>query len=105
MADLTQMLQQAQAVQSRLQQMQEDLEKLSVSASSGGGMITATVDGKGHVRSITIDPSVAGSADVEMLEDLVLAAITEAQRKATAAAQEEMQKATGGLSLPFKLPF
>ena len=105
MPDLTKMLQQAQAVQSRLQQIQEELEKLVLSASSGGGMVAVTADGKGQIRSITIDPSVAGSADVEMLEDLVLAAITEAQRKATAAAQEEMQKATGGLSLPFKLPF
>ncbi len=104
MPDFTKMLQQAQQVQGRLQQMQEELEKLVITASSGGGMVTVTADGKGQVRAIKIDPSVAGAADVEMLEDLVLAAVTEAQRKATAAAQEEMQKATGGLSLPFKLP-
>ena len=105
MADLKNMLAQAAAVQSRLKEMQETLEKLTLSASSGGGMVTATADGKGNIRSIKIDPSVAGSTDVEMLEDLVLAAVTEAQRKALAAAETEMQKATGGLSLPFKLPF
>jgi DNA-binding YbaB/EbfC family protein len=105
MSDLTKMLAQAQAVQSRLQAMQAELEKLTVTASSGGGMVTVTADGKGQVRSIKIDPSVVNAADVEMLEDLVLAAVTEAQRKATAAAAEEMQKATGGLSFPFKLPF
>jgi len=105
MADFKSVLAQAQAVQSRLQAMQEELEKLTVTASSGGGMVTVTADGKGQIRSIKIDPSVVDPADVEMLEDLVAAAITEAQRKATAAAAEEMQKATGGLSLPFKLPF
>jgi nucleoid-associated protein EbfC len=105
MADFTKMLQQAQQVQSRLQQIQDELEKTSVTATAGGGMITVTADGKGQVRTIKIDPQVAPGADVEMLEDLVLAAITEVQRKATVAAQEAMQKATGGLNLPFKLPF
>ncbi|HUO51169.1 MAG TPA: YbaB/EbfC family nucleoid-associated protein [Gemmatimonadaceae bacterium] len=105
MADFSKVLQQAQAVQSRLQQMQEELEKMTVTASSGGGMVTVTADGKGQVRAVKIDPSVVNAADVEMLEDLVLAAVTEAQRKAAAAAAEQMQKATGGLSLPFKLPF
>ena len=104
MPDLKSMLAQAAQVQSKLKQMQDDLEKLVVSASSGGGMVTVTADGKGQVRTIKIDPSVV-TADVEMLEDLVLAAVSEAQRKAATAAQEEMQKATGGLNLPFKLPF
>ena len=99
------MLAQAAAVQARLSEMQQTLERLTLTASSGGGMVTVTADGKGHVRSIKIDPTVVNAADVEMLEDLVLAAVSEAQRKANAAAEEEMQKATGGISLPFKLPF
>ena len=105
MADFMKMLQQAQQMQGRLQQMQDEMEKLTLTASSGGGMVTATADGKGQIKRIQIDPAAVNSADVEMLEDLVLVAITEVQKKATAAAQEEMQKLTGGLNLPFKMPF
>jgi DNA-binding YbaB/EbfC family protein len=105
MADIMKMLQQAQQMQGRLQQMQQELENKTVTASSGGGMVTVTADGKGQVRSVRIDPTVVSPTDVEMLEDLVLAAIAEAQKRAAELAQEEMQKLTGGLSLPFKLPF
>jgi nucleoid-associated protein EbfC len=105
MADFMKMLQQAQQMQGRLQQMQEELEKITLTASSGGGMVTATADGKGQVKSIKIDPAAVSATDVEMLEDLVLVAVTEVQKKAATAAQEEMQKVTGGLSLPFKMPF
>ena len=104
MADFMKMLQQAQQVQGRLQQMQDELEKMTVSAASGGGMVTVTADGKGQIRKVQIDPTVVNAADVEMLEDLVLVAVTEAQKKAAGLAQEEMRKITGGLSLPFKLP-
>lgn len=99
------MLQQAQEMQGRLQQMQQELESKTVTASSGGGMVTVTADGKGQVRSLRIDPAVVKAEDVEMLEDLVIAAVSEAQKKAADMAQEEMQKLTGGLSLPFRLPF
>lgn len=70
-------------------------------------MVTVEADGKGTVRRVKIDPSVVNPADVEMLEDLVAVAVSEAQRKATELAQVEMQKMTGGLNLPFpmKLPF
>jgi DNA-binding YbaB/EbfC family protein len=105
MADIMKMLQQAQQMQGRLQQMQQELENKTVTAASGGGMVTVTADGKGQVRSIRIDPTVVSPTDVEMLEDLVLAAVAEAQKRAAELAQEEMQKLTGGLSLPFKLPF
>jgi DNA-binding YbaB/EbfC family protein len=105
MPDFMKMIQQAQQMQGRLQQMQDDLEKITLTASSGGGMVTATADGKGQIKRIQIDPSVVSAADVEMLEDLVLVAVTEVQKKAATAAQEEMQKVTGGLSLPFKMPF
>ena len=105
MADFMKMLQQAQQMQGKLQQMQEEMERLTLTATSGGGMVTATADGKGQIKRIQIDPSAVNAADVEMLEDLVLVAITEVQKKAATAAQEEMQKVTGGLSLPFKMPF
>jgi DNA-binding YbaB/EbfC family protein len=105
MADFMKMLQQAQQMQGKLQQMQEEMERLTLTATSGGGMVTATADGKGQIKRIQIDPSAVSAADVEMLEDLVLVAITEVQKKAATAAQEEMQKVTGGLSLPFKMPF
>ena len=105
MADFMKMLQQAQEMQGRLQQMQQELESKTVTASSGGGMVTVTADGKGQVRSVRIDPTVVKADDVEMLEDLVVAAVSEAQKKAADMAQEEMQKLTGGLSLPFRPPF
>jgi DNA-binding YbaB/EbfC family protein len=105
MADFMKMLQQAQEMQGRLQQMQQELENKTVTASSGGGMVTVTADGKGQVRSVRIDPTVVKADDVEMLEDLVIAAVSEAQKKAGEMAQEEMQKLTGGLSLPFRPPF
>ncbi|HEX6966147.1 MAG TPA: YbaB/EbfC family nucleoid-associated protein [Gemmatimonadaceae bacterium] len=105
MPDFMKMLQQAQEVQGRLQQLQEELQNRTVSAASGGGMVTVTADGKGQIRKVQIDPSVVNPSDTEMLEDLVLVAINEAQKKATALAEEEMRKLTGGLSLPFKLPF
>lgn len=98
------MLQQAQEVQGRLQQLQQELENKTVSASSGGGMVTVSADGKGQVRTVRVDPAVVNADDVEMLEDLILAAISEAQKKAAEMAQEEMQKLTGGLSLPFRPP-
>lgn len=105
MADFMKILQQAQQVQGRLQKMQDELAQKTVSASSGGGMVTVDADGKGNIRRVKIEPSVVNPADVEMLEDLVLVAVVEAQKKASALAQEEMTKATGGLDLPFKLPF
>jgi DNA-binding YbaB/EbfC family protein len=96
-------LQQAQEMQGRFQQLQEELQQQTVTASSGGGMVTVEANGQGTVRSIKIDRSVVNPDDVEMLEDLLLVAVTEAQKKAQEAAQAEMGKLTGGL--PFKLPF
>jgi DNA-binding protein YbaB len=68
-------------------------------------MVTVEADGKGQIRKIKLDPTVVNAADVEMLEDLILVAVSEAQKKATAVAQEELGKLTGGMNLPFKLPF
>ena len=105
MADFMKMLAQAQEMQGKFQTLQDDLEKETVTASAGGGMVTVEANGQGAVRSIKIDPSVVNASDVEMLEDLVLVAVTEAQKKAQEIAQREMGKLTGGMSLPFKLPF
>jgi DNA-binding YbaB/EbfC family protein len=105
MADIMKILQQAQQMQGRLKQIQDELEARTVSATSGGGMVSVEADGKGQIRKIKIDPTVVNPADVEMLEDLVLVAVAEAQKKATDLAQEEMGKLAGGMNLPFKLPF
>jgi DNA-binding YbaB/EbfC family protein len=105
MADIMKILQQAQQMQGRLQQIQDELQQKTVSGSAGGGMVTVEADGKGQVRRVRIDPSVVNADDVEMLEDLVLVAISEAQKKAAELAQQEMGKLTGGMDLPFKLPF
>ncbi len=105
MADFTKILQQAQQMQGKLQQIQDELGNMSVTGVSGGGMVSVTADGKGQVRSVKLDPSVVNPADVEMLEDLIAVAVADAQKKATDLAQEEMRKLTGGLPLPFKLPF
>ncbi|MEO7216654.1 MAG: YbaB/EbfC family nucleoid-associated protein [Gemmatimonadaceae bacterium] len=105
MADFMKLMQQAQQMQSRLQEIQDELEKQTVSATAGGGMVTVTADGKGQVTQVKIDPSIVNSADVEMLEDLVTVAVRETQKKAAELAKTEMSKLTGGMDLPFKLPF
>jgi DNA-binding YbaB/EbfC family protein len=92
-------------MQGRLQEMQAALEQQTVTASSGGGMVTVEADGKGQLRRLKIDPSVVTPSDVEMLEDLILVAVSEAQKKAAELQQSEMGKVTGGMDLPFQLPF
>jgi nucleoid-associated protein EbfC len=99
-----QILQMGQQVQARLTQLQDELGQRTISCSSGGGMVTVSADGRGKIRSIRIDPSVVDPADIDMLEDLVLAAVNEAQNRAGALYEEEMKKLSGGLSLPFQIP-
>lgn len=99
-----QILQMGQQVQARLAQLQSELGQRTVTTSSGGGMVTVTADGRGKIRSVRIDPTVVDPADVEMLEDLVLAAVNDAQTRATTLYEEEMKKLSGGFSLPFELP-
>lgn len=98
-------LQQAKDMQDRFQKMQDELQQLTVSGSAGGGMVTVEVTGTGQIKKIKLDPGVVNPADIEMLEDLVVVAVADAQQKAQAMAQEHMGKVTGGLNLPFKLPF
>ena len=104
MTNLQQILQMGQQVQARLTQLQTELRNRTLSVSSGGGMVTVTVDGRGLIREVKIDPAVVDPDDVEMLEDLVLAAVTEAQQRAQQVYEEELRKLTGGFPLPFQLP-
>lgn len=102
MDNLQQLMQMGQQLQSKVADLQERLDTQKVEASAGGGIVRATVDGKGTIKALTIDPTVVDPEDVEMLEDLVLAAVTEAQNKARTLYEEEMKKVTGGL--PMNLP-
>ena len=104
MADFSQILQLGQQMQVKLNQMQTELAQRTVSGSAGGGMVKATVDGRGQLRSLKIDSSVVTGSDVEMLEDLVVAAVSDAQRRAEEMYRDELRKAAGGLPLPFQLP-
>ena len=105
MADFLKIMQQAQEMQTRMQAIQDDLQRQTVVGSAGGGMVTVEADGKGTVKKVKIDPTLVNPDDVEMLEDLVAVAVGDAQRKASELAQAEVQKLTGGMQLPFKLPF
>lgn len=104
MTNIQQILQMGQQMQARLTELQTELGNKTVSCSSGGGMVTVTADGRGRVREIRIDPAVVDPADVEMLEDLVTAAVSEAQQRAHGLYEEELRKLTGGIGLPFQLP-
>ena len=100
MKDLMKMMKQAQEIQGRMQQMQEELAALLVEGRSGGGLVKVTLNGKMEARAVKIDPSLLKPEDVEMLEDLILAALQDAKGKAEQALQEKMQEVTGGLPLP-----
>lgn len=105
MPDFTKIMEQAQQMQGRLEKVQAELGAMSVSGSSGGGMVTVDADGKGQITKVRLDPSIVSAADIEMLEDLILVALRDAQQKSAELAKQEMSKLTGGLGLPFKLPF
>ena len=107
MKNLAGLMKQAQQMQERMQEIQAKLEAMEVEGSSGAGMVTLTLSGKGELRRIKIDPKLADPSDLEMLEDLIVAAHRDAKTKSDAMTQTEMQKVTGGLPLPpgMKLPF
>jgi len=94
------MMRQAQKMQEDMARTQAELEERTYEATVGGGAVTATVSGKHEVLSIDIKPEVVDPEDVEMLADLVMAAVNEAIRQAVANSEEEMGKITGGLNLP-----
>jgi len=107
MKNLGQLMKQAQAMQAKMAEMQAQLEAVEVTGVSGGGMVELTLNGKGDVKRIKLDKAVVDPADVEVLEDLIVAAFNDARAKVNAHAEAEMQKLTGGLNLPggMKLPF
>jgi hypothetical protein len=107
MTNLGQMLKQAQQMQARMGELQEKLGALEVTGSAGAGMVQVTLTGKAETRKVKIDPSLADAKDVEVLEDLLVAAFNDAKGKVDRQLAEKMSELTGGLQLPpgFKLPF
>ena len=94
------LMKQAQQMQQKMLKLQEEIAKKTLDASVGGGMVTVTVNGKSEVLRIKIEPQVVDPDDVEMLEDLIVAGVNEALRKAQEMVSEEMSKLTGGLKIP-----
>jgi len=107
MKNLGQMMKQAQQMQAKMAEMQEGLDAVEISGGAGGGMVTVTLNGKGEMHGLKIDPSLVNPDEVEVLEDLISAAFNDAKAKVEAHMQEEMSKLTGGLKLPpgMNLPF
>ena len=107
MKNLGEMMKQVEAMQSRMAEMQARLERAVVTGQSGGGLVKVTLNGKGTMNSIVVDPSLLKAGEKEILEDLIVAAHTDAKSKSEAMMAEEMQAVTGGLALPpgLKLPF
>ena len=107
MGDMAKMMKAAQEMQGKMAQLQEDMAAMTVTGESGAGLVKATSTAKGELTALDIDPSIFNGDDKEVVEDLILAAIKDAQQKAQAKAQEEMSKLTEGLGLPpgMNLPF
>lgn len=100
MKDLMGMMKQAQQLQERMQKMQAELEALEVEGQAGAGLVRVTLNGKGEMRRLKIDPSLMKPEETEILEDLVIAGFQDAKTKAEAAIQAKMQEIAGGLPLP-----
>ncbi|MUG77451.1 YbaB/EbfC family nucleoid-associated protein [Commensalibacter melissae] len=107
MKNFANLMKQASQMQSKMTEMQEKLAAITIEGVSGAGMVTVTLGGKGDMKSIKIDPKLADSAEMEMLQDLIVAAYSDARRRLDETTQEEMQKVTGGINLPegLKFPF
>lgn len=110
MRDFAKMMKQAQELQSKMGDMQSEMATIEAEGSAGGGLVSATVGGKGELRALSIDPSLFKEDDVEILEDLIIAACNDAKQKADDLVQEKAKGMMGGLGLPdmpggFKLPF
>ena len=107
MTNLGQMMKQAQEMQAKLTAVQEKLAKVEVGGTSGGGMVNVTLNGKGEMRGVHIDPSLVSGGEAGMIEDLIVAAHNDAKTKVERHVAEEMSKLTGGLKLPpgMTLPF
>jgi nucleoid-associated protein EbfC len=107
MKNIGQLMKQAQEMQAKMSEMQAQLEAVEMTGAAGGGMIQLTLNGKGDLKKLKIDKSLLAADEVEVLEDLIVAAFNDARGKVSAHAEQEMQKLTGGLQLPggMKLPF
>ena len=107
LGDMAKMMKTAQEMQGKMTQLQDDLANISVTGESGAGLVTATANAKGVLTGLNIDASIFDPNEKEVVEDLILAAIKDAQQKASERAQEEMSKLTEGLGLPpgMNLPF
>ena len=107
MGDLSKMMEAAQQMQTKMTEMQEGLARLTVVGESGAGLVKATATAKGELTALDIDPSIFVASEKEVVEDLILAAIKDAQRRAQDRAQSEMSRVTQDLGLPpdMKLPF
>ena len=107
MKNLAGLMKQASQMQKKMEEMQERLEAMEMEGSSGAGMVSVTLSGKGEMKSVRIAPRLIDPNETEMLQDLLVAAHAEARRKMQALAAEEMKSVTGGLELPpgMKLPF
>lgn len=100
MKDLMGMMKQVQDMQAKMQQMQQELADMEVVGQSGAGMVTVTLNGKGEMRGLKIDPSLMKPEEAEIVEDLIIAAAQDAKSKVDAAGQEKMQQVAGGLPIP-----
>lgn len=107
MGDMAKMMKAAQEMQGKMAQMQEDMHNIFVTGEAGAGLVKATCSAKGDLKSLDIDPTIFSKDDKEVVEDLIVAAVKDAQERATQRAQEEMQKITQDLGLPagMNLPF
>ena len=105
--NLANMMKQAQQMQSKMTDMQENLQNILITGESAAGMCQVTLNGKGEAKSLKIDPALVTPEDIGVMEDLILAAFNDAKSKVEAKTQEKMSELTGGISLPegFKLPF
>ncbi len=107
MKNLAGLMKQATEMQAKMKEMQAKLEAMEIEGAAGAGMVAVTMSGKGDLRRMTIDPKLADPGEIEMLQDLIVAAHADARRKLEQVMAEEMQQATGGLQLPggMSLPF
>lgn len=107
MKNLSGLMKQASQMQAKMQEMQAKMEAMEVEGTAGAGLVTVTLTGRGDMKRVKVDPKLADPAEMEMLEDLVVAAHAEAKRRIEEIMAEEMAKVTGGMQLPggMKLPF
>ena len=107
LGDMAKMMKAAQEMQGKMAQLQDDMERITVEGQSGAGLVRATATAKGELTGLAIDPSIFRAEDKDVVEDLILAAVKDAQAKAADRASAEMAKLTEGLGLPpgMKFPF